>query len=294
MKIAVVAPGGPIDKTVATRVMDVARAGFAPAGLDLVFHPQCFLSSGHFAGSDADRRAAFLEVANAPDIDCVWFAKGGYGACRLTQDLIGDLQAPARAKTYLGYSDTGFLLALLYNAGIGRPVHGPMAVDIRRDGGETAIRRALEFLVSGGRDALEPSVERGTPRAAFNITVLSNLLGTSLEPDLTDHILMLEDVGEYHYQLDRSLFHIMSSPTIRKVKGVRLGRCSQIPQNDPPFGQSVEEILTYWCKVTGVAYLGGADIGHDRDNKIVPFGSGLGFGTPEVTGKAMPRPQTAG
>ena len=110
------------------------------------------------------------------------------------------------------------------------------------------------------------------PVVAFNITILSQLLGTPLQPDLTGHVIMLEDVSEYLYRIDRALFHITSNPAVRKAAGIRLGRCSDIPDNDPDFGQDEEQIVRYWCDRSGIAYLGRADIGHDAENKIVPFG----------------------
>jgi muramoyltetrapeptide carboxypeptidase len=71
--------------------------------------------------------------------------------------------------------------------------------------------------------------------AAFNMTVLSQLLGTPLQPDLGGHVLMLEEVGEAMYRIDRSLFHITSNADIRQVSGLMLGRCSITP-NEPDFG----------------------------------------------------------
>jgi muramoyltetrapeptide carboxypeptidase len=112
----------------------------------------------------------------------------------------------------------------------------------------------------------------GQPVAAFNITILGQMLGTPLEPDLSGHVLMLEEVSEYLYAMDRALFHITSNATIRRVAGLKLGRCSAIPDNDPPFGQDEEEIARHWCDVSGIPWLGRADIGHDVENKIVPFG----------------------
>jgi muramoyltetrapeptide carboxypeptidase len=74
------------------------------------------------------------------------------------------------------------------------------------------------------------------------------------------------------YRIDRSLFHITSNPGIRKAAGIWLGRCSAIPPNDPDFGQTEEEVARHWCERSGIPYLGRADIGHDVDNKVVPFG----------------------
>ena len=83
---------------------------------------------------------------------------------------------------------------------------------------------------------------------------------------------MLEEVSEQLYRIDRALFHVTDNREIRKVAGIRLGRCSDIPPNDPQFGQSEEQMAKHWCEVSGIPYLGRADIGHDIANKIVPFG----------------------
>ena len=76
------------------------------------------------------------------------------------------------------------------------------------------------------------------------------------------------------YRIDRALFHITSNPAIRRVAGIRLGRCSDIPPNDPDFGQTRRRSRGIGASVSGIPYLGRADIGHDVDNKIVPFGAG--------------------
>ena len=83
---------------------------------------------------------------------------------------------------------------------------------------------------------------------------------------------MLEDVSEPLYRIDRMMFHLTSQASIRRVAGLRLGRVSDIVENDPEFGLTAEEIARYWCQRSGIPYLGAADIGHDRDNKVVPFG----------------------
>jgi muramoyltetrapeptide carboxypeptidase len=74
------------------------------------------------------------------------------------------------------------------------------------------------------------------------------------------------------YRIDRSFFHVTSSPTIRRVAGIRLGRCSDIPPNVPDFGMSEDDVARFWCARSGIPYLGRADIGHDAENKVVPFG----------------------
>lgn len=271
MRIGIVAPSTPIGADVIDRVS--ALAAVHHPGVELVFHPQCLLAHGHFAGTDAERAAAFLEVANDPSFDALWFARGGYGSCRIAEWVLTDLVPAARDKIYLGYSDAGFVLAGLYKAGFPLVVHGPMPADVRREGGEGAVLRALAWLERRSVDALEPNVSGSVPAAAFNITVLSQLLGTPLEPDLSGHVLLLEEVSEHSYRTDRALFHISSNPAVRRAAGIRLGRCSLVPDNDPPFGLTKEEVARYWCERAGIPFLGAADIGHDLNNKVVPFGT---------------------
>jgi len=271
-KIGVVAPGSRMSSQVAARVQALAATLYPDRTPEIRFHPQCVASHGHFAGDDATRAQAFLEIANDESYDAVWYARGGYGSCRVAEAILNGLREPARRKSYLGYSDAGMLFAGLYCAGFTGVAHGPVAEDILRDGGEAAAGRALAWLIDAAPETLEPTVGRAQKTAAFNLTILSHLLGTPLQPDLAGHVLMLEEVGEAMYRIDRSLFHVTSNPQIRQVAGIMLGRCSWIPPNEPDFGMTEEEVARYWCGRSGIPWLGRADIGHDVDNKIVPFG----------------------
>ena len=271
-KIGVVAPAARMSPDVAASVPALAARLYPERTPEIVFHPQCFASHGHFAGDDETRAQAFVEVANDESYDALWIARGGYGSCRVVESIMPRLRESAREKAYLGYSDAGMLQAALYRAGFAAVAHGPVAQDIRRDGGDKAVARALAWIIDRAPETLEPSVDGVKKTAAFNITVLSHLLGTPLEPDLEGHVLMLEEVSEAMYRIDRSFFHITGSANVRRVAGIMLGRCSNITPNEPDFGMNEEEIARYWCRRAGIAFLGRADIGHDADNKIVPFG----------------------
>jgi muramoyltetrapeptide carboxypeptidase len=273
IRIGVVAPANRIEPALAERLKAFATDSFLDRAPEIVVHPQCFLSAGHFAGDDDARMKAFVEYANDPSLDAIWFAKGGYGSCRIAEAALSQLNGASRTKTYLGYSDAGLLLGGLYKRGYGNLAHGPMPLDLARAGGEGAVKRALSWLIDRSPESLELGVMFDAKCAAFNITVLQSMLGTSMEPDLEGHVLMLEDVGEYLYRLDRALFQITSSANVRSVKGIKLGRVSDVPENDKPFGANEEEIARYWCAKAGIAYLGRADIGHDVENKVVPFGA---------------------
>ncbi|OYW44489.1 MAG: LD-carboxypeptidase [Sphingomonadales bacterium 12-68-11] len=265
-RIVVCAPATPISREVARRVGELAAAEFPEHRL--TFHPQCFAEQGHFAGSDDVRLAALLECANDPAVDAVWFAKGGYGSNRIAAEAVARMGLAARGKQFLGYSDSGYLLAALYRDRIGVPIHAPMPGDIRREGGGAAVRRVLAWL-NGNAAGLERSLDE-RPTAAFNLTTLAMLLGTELVPDLSGHVVLVEEVAEHLYAVDRLFFHVTQQ--LRGIAGLRLGRLGDVPENDRPFGYDAEEIARHWCDRAGVPFLGAADIGHDSDNAIVPFG----------------------
>jgi muramoyltetrapeptide carboxypeptidase len=266
MRIVVVAPSCPLKREAADAVQVIVAAR---GDCELLVHPQCFLSDGHFAGPDDARLAALRDVMADPSVDALWFARGGYGSNRIAEAALADLPDAARSKTYLGYSDAGFLLAGFHKAGL-EVAWGPMPQDVVREGGEAAVHRALDWLVRRDPAALEPALEQ--PAMAFNLTVLSSLLGTPLEPDFTGVDLLIEEVSEQLYRVDRTMFHVTASANVRRAARLRLGRVSDILSNDPEFGDDEAAIVADWCGRAGIAYAGRADIGHDASNRVVPFG----------------------
>ena len=266
MRIAVVAPSCPLKREAASAVEAVAAER---GDCELIIHPQCFLSEGHFAGPDEVRLAALRDVMADTSIDAIWFARGGYGSNRIADQAVRDIPSAGRDKLYVGYSDAGFLLAGLHKAGL-EVAWGPMPQDAAREGGEHAIARALDWIVSREPSALEPELQ--PPAMAFNLTVLSSLLGTPLEPDFAGVDLLIEEVSEHLYAIDRAMFHVSSSANVRQAACIRLGRVGDILPNDPDFGSDEIAIVRDWCARSGIAFGGRADIGHDALNRVVPFG----------------------
>ncbi|MEL6487123.1 MAG: LD-carboxypeptidase, partial [Pseudomonadota bacterium] len=245
-KIAICAPATPITRDHAA-AMEALVADEFPMH-SAVFHDQCFERRGHFAGDDLARLTAFVECANDPAFDAVWFAKGGYGSNRIAEAAIVRLNEAARAKTYVGFSDCGYLLAALYRAGIGQCAHGSMPVSARSEPGREAVRRVLRWF-AGDNSGLEPSVDGTTPTAAFNLITLTMLAKTKLMPDLSGHVLMVEEVSEHLYAIDRMFFSLSAS--LPGLAGLRLGAITAVPENYVEFGQSAEEIAQFWCARAG-------------------------------------------
>src|ERR1700704_894573 len=104
-RIGVVAPASRMSAEVAERVPALAASRYPDRTPEIVFHPQCFASHGHFAGDDEARAQAFLDVANDESYDAIWFGRGGYGSCRMAETALRGLTEPSRRKVYVGYSD---------------------------------------------------------------------------------------------------------------------------------------------------------------------------------------------
>ncbi len=266
-RIAVCAPATPITREHEAAALELVSNEFPEHSI--AFHDQCFLQAGHFAGTDQQRLGALLDCANDTDVDVVWFAKGGYGSNRIAEAAIAQMNRSARSKTFVGFSDTGYLLAALYRNGIGQPVHGSMPVSARSETGREAVRRVLRWL-GGDNSVLEPSLDGQTPAVAFNLITLAMLTNTPMMPDLKGHVVMVEEVSEHLYSVDRLFFHLAN--TLPRIAGLRLGAVTDVPENYVEFGQEAEDIAKFWCARAGFPYLGRAEIGHTSANRIVPFG----------------------
>lgn len=265
--IAICAPATPITRDHADALEQLVADEFP--GTRVTFHEQCFARAGHFAGDDLARLTGLLDCANDPVFDAVWFAKGGYGSNRIAEAAVAQMNAHARQKTFVGFSDCGYLLGALYRAGIGQCAHGSMPVSARSARGREAVRRVLRWL-NGDNSGLEPSLDGVTPAAAFNLITLTMLAKSPAMPDLSGHVVMVEEVSEHLYSIDRLFFALVGS--LPRIAGLRLGAITDVPENYVEFGQSEEDIARYWCDRAGIKYLGRAEIGHTPANRVVPFG----------------------
>src|SRR4051794_41533042 len=116
MRIAVVAPSCTLKREAA----DAVQAIVATRGdCELVIHPQCFLSDGHFAGPDAARLAALREVMADPSVDAVWFARGGYGSEPIAGEAGAGPPPPPRGETFNGDKGAGVLVPRVFQRGGG-------------------------------------------------------------------------------------------------------------------------------------------------------------------------------
>lgn len=251
-------------------------------GLQVATAPNVFARSGYLAGPDEARLADLNAALRDPSVRGVICTRGGYGAQRIVDGI--DLEAvKADPKIVVGFSDITALQLALWRGARLATVHGPGAAWLQeRTGPESAdsLRRALmtdEHVVIKAREDEETSSIRlnalsgpvsGTLLGG-NLCLLCASVGTVDMPDLTGAILLIEDVGEPPYKVDRMLLHLRRAGVLAGVAGVAVGQFTDCADD---WGVPVADVLAEHLGALGVPVLGGLPIGHGRDQLTVPVG----------------------
>ncbi|HEX8757263.1 MAG TPA: LD-carboxypeptidase [Steroidobacteraceae bacterium] len=264
--VTVIAPAGPFD-----------RASFE-AGLEIIarryevdYDQGVLTRHRYLAGSDA-RRLGELWRSLADTASCAVFcARGGYGMMRLLAGLEG--LAPV-AKPVIGFSDITALHQVLQRQRL-VSVHGPVLTQLARLD-TSAHERLFELLESEAPAADLAGTEtyvNGTaegPLLGGNLSVLTRLLGTPFLAPLEGAILLLEDVGERPYRLDRMWTHLQLAGVFRQVRGIVLGEFAGCEEKDADYSSA--DVLRELAIATGLPCAAGFPIGHGTHNQPVPLG----------------------
>jgi muramoyltetrapeptide carboxypeptidase len=266
--VRVVAPSSPFDTARFDRGLALLQARYRVHLSDTLFE-----RSGYLAGNDDVRLQSLLAALADPQTQAIVAARGGFGAARLLPQL--DPDDVRRANKWLvGFSDVTALHALWARAGV-CSIHGPMVCSLWEARPEI---QAQWFGLLGGQppqplsglSAVHPGRAAGRLFAA-NLTVLAALAGTPYMPDLAGHVLVLEDVTERPYRLDRALTTLLQADALAGVRGFVLGQFSQCEPG--PDGVTAEQMFEQRLAGLGVPVVGDAPIGHVPDNVPLLLGA---------------------
>ncbi|MEV0531253.1 LD-carboxypeptidase [Kitasatospora sp. NPDC050463] len=273
--VVVVAPSSPIDPERLTAGCAILRSwglrvSVAPHVLDT--HP----TLGHLAGADADRTADLQAAWLDPTVDAVICARGGYGVHRIVDLLDWDAMRAVPPKVLVGFSDVSSLheavaqrlgIATLYgpmSAGATFISDGPTAEHLRRTLFDPS---ATTVLTSPTASALVPGRARGIT-AGGCAHVLAAERGTpAARPSFAGSILILEDVNEHPYQLDRLLTQFLRSGAFEGVAGIALGSWEGCGRLD-----RVREVMLDRLGPLGVPVIWELGFGHGPSSLTVPLG----------------------
>lgn len=260
--IAVVAPAGPFDRPTFERGLSVIASRYTPVLSTALYDQYRYL-----AGTD-DTRARALQRAFSGDEKAIFAARGGYGAMRLLTRVV------LQPKALVGFSDITALHAAAQVAGF-RSLHGPVITQLGTQ--PLAVAERLFSLLEGrpvepllGTDTLVDGVAEG-PLLGGNLSVLTRLLGTPYFPPLHRAILLLEDVGERPYRLDRMFTQLTLAGAFNDLAGLVLGDFTGCEEKDASY--SSRDVLSDLARQAGVPCAAGFAIGHGEVNTPIVLGA---------------------
>lgn len=266
--IGIIAPSSPFD-------IDRFRKGVGvleSLGFNVWVPEEIFRKEGFLAGTDDQRSALIHQMFNMDEIKAIMCARGGYGSMRLLP-LIDYKNFINNPKLLMGFSDISALLTVISQQCRVVCWHGPVLTSLAEAGSDT-ITSLRHSLTSTGPTVMHadqgviiyPGKAKGLS-AGGNLSVLCHLAGTPYAPDLSGRILMLEDVGEAPYRIDRMLTQMKLSGFFEGVAGVVAGsfdRCGDSYKTIEIFNDIFSEY--------GIPVLYGFPFGHIEPNLSFPIG----------------------
>lgn len=276
----------PASNTMQADSIAFAREQLQALGFRVKIGRHVYDRHGYFAGTDRDRASDVNRMFADPDVDGIFCYTGGWGTPRILPLLDYDLIA-RNPKVLIGFSDITALLNAIYQRTGLITFHGPVASSmftpysienfrnvVMDDDApgllEPPEKRANE-LVDRTNRILHLSPGKATGRiVGGNLTLIAALMGTPFEIETAGNILVLEDVDEEVYRIDRMLTQLALAGKFHRAAGVVFGRCTDC--GDRNSGFSLEDILRDRFGPMSVPAISGLSFGHIENKLTLPIG----------------------
>ncbi|MBC7788843.1 MAG: LD-carboxypeptidase [Anaerolineae bacterium] len=273
-RVALVAPAGPLtrDDDLAHAVANTQALGWEP-----VLFPHVNGCHGYLSGTDEDRATDLNDAIRDDSVDAVWCVRGGYGVMRILQRV--DYESlRRRPKAIIGYSDiTALHLAIAARCGV-ISFHGPVA-----RGALTEFSRAsLASAVNAGSDSRNQcgsalhaqTLRSGRATGTLiggNLALVCALIGTPFAASMDGAILVLEDVNEPVYRIDRLLRQLLLSDSLGRVSGIVFGSFTERGETED--SAQLDSLFRETAEAAGVPCMSNAPVGHIADQWTFPIGA---------------------
>jgi muramoyltetrapeptide carboxypeptidase len=274
-RVALVAPAGPLrlpadlDKAIAnSKTLEWLPAVGRNAEKRL----------NYFAGSDEARISDVNAAIRDDSISAIWCLRGGYGAMRLLDHI--DWEALRRKpKAIIGFSDiTALHCAAMVKAGVST-IHGPTARGKIPPFSEKSLRAAITRSGNPAGDSPgSRTLHKGRARGhivAGNLAILLALHGTPYQPNYDGAILVVEDVNEAPYRIERLLLTLKLSGQLQRCAGIAFGSFTNTGEEDKSLGGSrpMSDVLLEAAEWAGVPAIMGVPVGHIDNQWSLPVGA---------------------
>ncbi len=272
-RVALVSPAGPLHSS---DELDVAVAQARAFGWEPVVGAHALARHGYLAGTDTERSQDFNGALRDTSIDGIWCLRGGYGAMRLLDALDVDAMR-RRPRALIGYSDITALHTAFSGPADVITFHGPTARSHLSAFSRDSLERAVVQHSDPCGAAFEAETLRGGRAAGRliggNLALLAALCGTPFAPDYAGGILVLEDIGEATYRIDRMLRQLALSGALSKLAGIVYGRFTDGTDPADESSCGLSEILRDAADFAGVPAISGAPVGHIHEQWTIPIGA---------------------
>lgn len=266
-RVAIVAPARKIN----SEQVDGAVKILEQYGLQVVLSQNLYTNSHSYLAATDDQRFADLQhCLDDTSLKAVICARGGYGSTRILDRL--DFQTFFKSPKWLiGFSDvTAIHLKLLREKVMS--IHGTMPILFTRPDAVPSVDSLMKVLTEG-RFAIEAPVNNsnrlGTSQGQLvggNLSLIVDSLGTPSEIDTENCILVLEEIDEYFYRIDRMMTQLKRAGKLKNLKGIIIGHMTDIKESELPFGESIEQIVLDKVKDYQYPVAFGFPTGHQNPN----------------------------
>ena len=276
-------------------------------GLEPVYSDKILGKQGYFSGTDKERAHDFNNMIKNPEIKGIIFANGGYGCTRIL-DLIDYEQIKRNPKIIMGFSDnTALINSIHQNTGL-ITFHGPISRTIHHDYSKQHFESIVfnpidEFVIESSDDDLQksendatfdrytinPGIAKGKLTGG-NLTLICSMIGTPNQIDLANKIVMIEDIGEEPYRIDRMLTQLIESGELTKASGIAFGICKGCDKSDKsiaPNSFTLRQVIEDRIKPLKVSSVYGLSFGHNKNNFTFPIGINAKLDADKKTIKLM-------
>ena len=279
-RLALIAPASAI----AEDVLEATLAQLDVLGIGYYLGQHVRARHRYLAGTPEQRLADLHQAFSLPDISAVWCLRGGYGCAQLVAHIDWTLLRQASLRPLIGFSDLSIMLEAFAQQGL-PAIHGPVTTALGHQvlsapGGQRERLASMQALwsllkgqhrqlplrhISGPQHVIEGTLQGG------NLTALASVCGTPAELRLAeDSILILEDVGEPYYRLERSFWQLLHSFSGKRPRAVCLGSFTDCPRRGVQ--HSLEQIIGEYLAPLGIALYAELPSGHGDSNYPWPYG----------------------
>ena len=271
--VGLIAPSGPITDERRNMILDVLNEW----SLKAVTGKSFYENDDYLAGSDELRACDMNNLFADKNIKAIFAVRGGYGCQRIIH-LLDEKIIKQNPKIFAGFSDITALHTFFNKLGL-MTYHSPMLGGDLFNGMEEDSIKSFKAMMFGESLDLEYAGEysKGPKEcegilAGGNLAVIASSIGTLYELDFGGKIILLEDVGEEPYRIDRMLNQLKQSGALDKANGFLLGRftnCEPKSRNGYSALEVIEKNLIYLNKTC----VFGLKVGHEKPNLTLPLGA---------------------